>query len=85
MQDTPKDTGKGRDRKDGYPHGESESGEHIAEYLYLDEHNAPYLRVVKTENKTFPQYHWVEGDKLKTRGHWELGAPKGPKIPYNLP
>ena len=48
-----------------------------------DQHSEPYLLVVKyiqtDGRKSFPQYHWEEGDKLKTRGDWFRGAPKGPK------
>ena len=68
-----------------YPHGEEDFGKHVAEYVYEDENGEPYLRVVKTDKKKFPQYHWTPGDVFKRRGGWDLGAPKGPKIPYKLP
>lgn len=88
----PKSTRKGEAGKgphDRYPHGKSEHGEAVADYVYKDQHSEPYLLVVKyiqtDGRKSFPQYHWEEGDKLKTRGDWFKGAPKGPKIPYLLP
>jgi hypothetical protein len=48
------------------------------DYVYQDEHGAPYLRVTRTEPKAFRQAHFLEGK-------WRVGAPKGPKIPYRLP
>jgi hypothetical protein len=38
----------------------------------------PYLRIVRTTAKQFPQYH-------RENGRWTRGKPKGPKIPYRLP
>jgi DNA polymerase len=49
-----------------------------AEYIYRDEHDQPYHRVIRKEPKGFPQSHWVDGK-------WINGAPKGPRIPYRLP
>ncbi|WP_315806564.1 AAA family ATPase [Bradyrhizobium sp. SZCCHNPS10062] len=46
-------------------------------YIYEDENGAPYLRVKRTPDKQFIQYHLEDGK-------WVLGAPKGPKIPYHL-
>jgi putative DNA primase/helicase len=68
-----------------YASGEREGGKVIAEYLYQDENREPYLRVQRTEQKQFPQSHWVNGDGLTRRGHWVFGKPKGPKIPFFLP
>jgi putative DNA primase/helicase len=66
------------DDRDGYASGERQWGRNTDTYIYLDEHNAPYLKVVRTSAKQFPQFHRVNG-------HWVKGKPKGPKIPYRLP
>jgi hypothetical protein len=68
-----------------YPRGERRGGKVIAEYDYLDENREPYHRVERTTEKQFPQSHWIRGVPGFKRGHWEYGAPKGPKIPYFLP
>jgi AAA domain/Toprim-like len=68
----------GRGKKWTYPHGEARIGNAVAEYDYTDEHGNPYGRVIRTSEKTFPQQHW-DGKAYK----W--GAPRGPKVPYNLP
>jgi DNA polymerase bacteriophage-type len=60
------------------PHNERETGQKLAEFIYRDIRGEPYLRVVKTSTKQFPQYHQVNGV-------WVKGAPKGPRIPYRLP
>lgn len=66
-------------KKDGnYPAGERQWGTNIAEYIYQDEHGNPYLKVVRTSTKQFPQFHHVSG-------YWLKGKPAGPKIPYRLP
>ncbi len=38
----------------------------------------PYLKVCRTAEKQFPQFHW-DGSA------WIKGKPNGPKIPYRLP
>jgi DNA polymerase I-like protein with 3'-5' exonuclease and polymerase domains len=63
---------------DGYSSGERLKGSCSAVYIYRGANGAPYLRVVRTSAKQFPQYHW-EG------GRWLKRKPKGPKIPYRLP
>jgi putative DNA primase/helicase len=50
----------------------------VAEYIYRQADGTPYLKVCKTADKQFPQFHW-NGTK------WIKGKPKGPKIPYRLP
>jgi hypothetical protein len=54
----------------------------VAEYVYLDEHRNPYLRVRRLSlpngGKSYPQYH-------RANDEWVKGAPCGPKIPYRLP
>ena len=65
--------------RDGYPHGERDSGHPVAFFIYRHADGRPYLGVKKTSTKQFPQYHWEDG-----RG-WAKGAPEGPKIPYRLP
>src|SRR6266436_6446092 len=67
-----------------YSSGERRGGTVIAEYIYRDKDGEPYLKVERTEDKQFPQYHWVKGS-LDRKSHWESGAAKGPKIPYMLP
>jgi len=65
----------------GYSHyssGEREWGTNLDEYIYRDASGQPYLRVVRTSAKQFPQYHW-ENDG------WVKGKSTGPKIPYRLP
>jgi 5S rRNA maturation endonuclease (ribonuclease M5) len=49
-----------------------------ADYIYQRQDGSPYLKVHRTADKDFVQYH-REGTK------WILGAPAGPKIPYRLP
>jgi putative DNA primase/helicase len=70
--------GNDRDSDDHYSSGERPWGHDAAAYIYLDENGAPYLRVVRTTAKQFPQYHWE-------MNRWVLGKPAGPKIPYRLP
>jgi DNA polymerase len=62
----------------GYASGEREWGRKTAEYVYRDAEGKPYLRIVRTSAKQFPQYH-------RENGRWVIGAPKGAKIPYRLP
>jgi hypothetical protein len=54
----------------------------LAEHVYRDANNEPYLRVRKCLDgqgkKQYPQSHW-DGKA------WIKDAPKGPKIPYCLP
>lgn len=47
-------------------------------YVYLNADGEPYLGVLRTPGKVFPQAHLENGT-------WFLGKPKGPKIPYRLP
>ena len=61
----------------GYASGERSWGRNVIEYIYRDASNAPYLRVVRTSAKQFPQYHWGNG-------RWLKGKPAGPN-PYRLP
>lgn len=77
-------SGGGASFDDGYRHGEA-PGRVVNEHIYLDKDREPYLKVERCENKQFPQYHWKRGIPAKKNGHWELGAPDGPKIPYMLP
>jgi hypothetical protein len=67
-----------RDGGDGYPHGERETGQQVAFFVYHHADGRPYLGVKKTASKQFPQYHW-------TGASWAKGAPAGLKIPYRLP
>lgn len=50
----------------------------VGEYVYKQADGTPYLKVLRTEDKEFPQQRWTGTD-------WAWGAPKGPKIPYRLP
>jgi 5S rRNA maturation endonuclease (ribonuclease M5) len=54
------------------------SSRFVAEYIYRQPDGTPYLRVCKTSDKGFPQFHWDVNQ-------WVAGKPKGPKIPYRLP
>jgi hypothetical protein len=67
-----------QNERDNYASGEQSSGQDTANYIYRDANGEPYLRVLRTSTKQFPQYHWFNG-------HWVKGKPKGPKIPYMLP
>jgi hypothetical protein len=66
------------DSADGYASGERSRGGSCAVYIYRDANGAPYLRVIRTTQKQFPQSHW-------DNGRWVKGKPNGPKIPYRLP
>jgi len=46
---------------DSYAAGERAWGHNIARYIYRDAGGAPYLCVVRTSAKQFPQYHWDNG------------------------
>jgi 5S rRNA maturation endonuclease (ribonuclease M5) len=50
----------------------------VAEYIYKQADGTPYLKVCKTPNKSFPQFHWDVN-------HWVRGKPRTGKIPYRLP
>jgi DNA polymerase bacteriophage-type len=64
--------------EDGYANGEQPSGSQAAAYIYRAADGTPYLRVLRTTTKQFPQWYW-------DNGRWIKGKPKGPKIPYRLP
>jgi hypothetical protein len=66
------------DARSSYPHGERDTGQQAAFYIYRDHRSRNYLGVKRTSTKQFPQYHW-DGQQ------WRKGAPKAPKIPYRLP
>jgi DNA polymerase bacteriophage-type len=61
-----------------YASGESKRGHRLASYVYRDAGGTPYLKVVRTSAKQFPQFHWGNG-------RWIPRPPAGPKIPYRLP
>lgn len=67
-----------------YQRTERRGGKVIDEYIYTDERGAPYHRVERTDDKQFPQSHWIAGVTGVTRGYWKYGAPKI-KLPYYLP
>jgi 5S rRNA maturation endonuclease (ribonuclease M5) len=50
----------------------------VTQYIYRQADSAPYLKVCRTAEKQFPQFHW-DGSG------WKKGKPNGPKIPYRLP
>jgi DNA polymerase len=62
----------------GYASGGRMFGSTVGEYVYLDKDRNPYLKVRRTSEKQFPQFHWENG-------RWIKGAPKGPRIPFMLP
>lgn len=81
-----------KSQQGGYPHGEARDGEMVAEFVYKDKNGKPYLKVEKwvkmtaagERRKGYPQYNFVKGTPGEDSS-WKPGAPKGPKIPYNLP
>ena len=73
-----RESGQWRHDDDDYASGEREWGSNVDEYIYRDQTGAPYLKVVRTSTKQFPQFHWEDGK-------WVKGKPKGPKIPFMLP
>jgi putative DNA primase/helicase len=64
---------------DDYQRGENEApkGSTSATYIYKNERGAFYMKVVRTTAKSFPTYHWKNGD-------WVKGWPEK-VIPYRLP
>jgi hypothetical protein len=65
--------------RDGYPHGERDTGTQADFYIYQHADGSYYLGVKRTSTKQFPQYHW-------TGQQWAKGLPKDfAKIPYRLP
>jgi RecA-family ATPase len=64
--------------RDGYPHGERNTGRQVAFFVYHHADGRPYLGVKKTSTKQFVQHHW-------TGTGWARGSPQGPRIPYRLP
>ena len=64
------------------PSGERRGGKVIKEYIYRDEHGAPFHKVERTEDKQFPQSHWVNGIDGFKKGHWKFGAPADNRYPY---
>jgi putative DNA primase/helicase len=85
-----------RKSRDGYPHGEryDENTKFVAIYLYSlppkepGGKTIPYGMVKRTDQKQFPQFHYVQNTKYgydtSKDENWVPGEPK-PKIPYNLP
>ena len=61
-----------------YAQGEERIGDVEDEYVYRDANKRPWQRVERTSAKKFPVAAW-DGQK------WKYGAPKGPKLPFNLP
>jgi DNA polymerase bacteriophage-type len=61
-----------------YASGESDNGHHVGSYVYQDAGGNPYLKVIRTSAKQFPQFHWENG-------RWISKPPAGPKIPYRVP
>ena len=76
-----RDGGNGYDRfnANDYRRGETETprSSPSATYIYKDERGTFYMKVVRTTNKTFPTYHWKDGD-------WAKGWPEK-VVPYRLP
>jgi DNA polymerase I len=62
----------------GNGHGERDTGQQVAFFVYRHADGRNYLGVKKTTTKQFPQFHW-------TGTAWVPGAPAGLKIPYRLP
>jgi hypothetical protein len=62
----------------GYRSGERRTGSDVEAYIYDDPGRHPYLKVLRTSTKQFPQFHMEDGE-------WKDGKPSGPKLPYRLP
>jgi len=67
----------GRGAGDGYCSGEAPRGAPTHKYVYRDADGQPYMRVTRTDGKSFPTAHW-NGDQWVKR--WPLAV-----IPYRLP
>jgi DNA polymerase len=62
---------------DAYMRGEEPRGAPIAKYVYKDARGLLYMRVIRTDAKSFPTQHWADG-------RWVSGWPQT-VIPYRLP
>lgn len=79
-----------RKSRDGYPHGEhyDENTKFVETYYYPKADGTPYGMVKRTDQKQFPQFHYKQVTTLTDTNdprNWSPGAPKGPKVLYNLP
>jgi hypothetical protein len=73
--DEPPPRGNGHD---GYSAGEQPQGAPTTRYIYKDARGFLFMRVTRTNGKSFPTQHWQDG-------RWVSGWPPGPVIPYRLP
>src|SRR5262249_25231141 len=62
----------------GYSAGEQPRGTPTTRYIYKDARGRLFMRVTRTNGKSFPTAHWEDG-------RWVSGWPAGPVIPYRLP
>jgi hypothetical protein len=69
--------GGGNGYDSDYRSGETPKGSPSATYIYKDERGRFFMKVVRTTAKSFPTYHWKNGD-------WVKGWPEK-VIPYRLP
>jgi putative DNA primase/helicase len=81
---------RGRKSRDGYPCGEryDENTKFLEVYYYPKADRTPYGMVKRTDQKQFPQFHYKQVTMLPDTNdprNWSPGAPKGPKVLYNLP
>jgi hypothetical protein len=77
-QATPRYNGNGHDDSDdGYTFGAKPHGPTIERYIYKDARGLLFMRVTRTNSKTFPTQHWQDG-------HWVNGWP-ATVVPYRLP
>src|SRR5262249_48735854 len=65
--------------RDSYGRGEAPKGSPSASYIYKDAQGRLYMRVTRTDAKSFPTHHWDSSN-----GSWKSGWPKT-VIPYRLP
>jgi putative DNA primase/helicase len=80
--------GKRKASDGGYSSGEKDCGGDWIPYFYPLANGMPYLRVKRMlEQKSFPQYHYKQVTQLPDANerNWSPGAPRGPKVLYNLP
>src|SRR5215472_17247084 len=65
--------------QDSYQRGGASKGSPSASYIYKDALGRLYMKVTRTDAKSFPTHHWDSSN-----GSWRSGWPKT-VIPYRLP
>jgi DNA polymerase len=70
---------QGGGHQDSYSRGEAPKGTASVSYIYKDAQGRLYMKVTRTDAKSFPTHHWDSNN-----GRWISGWPKT-VIPYRLP